>query len=57
LRVRKNQKPSQECLAAPSFLRDRSDPMKRFSPEQIRFVLMVCAVVLALSVWRYFNTP
>jgi hypothetical protein len=39
------------------FLRDRSDPMKRFSPEQIRFVLMVCAVVLALSVWRYFNTP
>jgi hypothetical protein len=26
--------------------------MKPFSPEQIRFVLVVCAIVLALTLWR-----
>jgi hypothetical protein len=26
--------------------------MKRFSPEQIRFVLIVCAMILALALWR-----
>jgi hypothetical protein len=29
--------------------------MKHFSPEQIRFVLFVCAVVLALALWRYLT--
>jgi hypothetical protein len=27
--------------------------MKRFSPGQIRFVIVTCAVVLAIALWRY----
>jgi len=27
--------------------------MKHFSPEQIRFVLLVCAIVVVLALWRY----
>jgi len=29
--------------------------MKHFSPGQIRFVIVICAVVLALALWRYFS--
>jgi hypothetical protein len=29
--------------------------MKQFSPDQIRFVAVVCAVVLALALWRYIQ--
>jgi hypothetical protein len=27
--------------------------MKHFSPGQIHFVIVTCAVVLALALWRY----
>jgi hypothetical protein len=27
--------------------------MKRFSPEHVYFVLVTCAVVLAITLWRY----
>jgi hypothetical protein len=29
--------------------------MKRFSPDQIRFVIVACTVVLALALWRYIQ--
>jgi hypothetical protein len=29
--------------------------MKRFPPEQIRFALAVCMVVLAIAMWRYIQ--
>jgi hypothetical protein len=29
--------------------------MKYFSPGQIRFVIVTCAVVLALALWRYIQ--
>jgi hypothetical protein len=27
--------------------------LKRFTPEQLLFVFVVCAVVLGLALWRY----
>jgi hypothetical protein len=29
--------------------------LKRFTPQQIPFVFVVCAVVLGLALWRYFS--
>jgi hypothetical protein len=29
--------------------------MKSFSPDQIRFVLLVCVIVAVLFLWRYLQ--
>jgi hypothetical protein len=29
--------------------------MKRFSPDQILFAIVVCTAVLALTLWRYIQ--